>query len=110
MPSDSNLVRTTARGTMWTYAATYGGKALILVSTVILANLLTKLDFGIVGIALTVIAFLEVMQDLGIGAALIYQRDETAANTAFWLGMMIGISLFGLTFLAAPVIAAVLKE
>jgi PST family polysaccharide transporter len=95
---------------MWTYAATYGGKALILVSTVILANLLTKLDFGIVGIALTVIAFLEVMQDLGIGAALIYQSDESAANTAFWLGMLIGISLFGLTFLAAPVIATFFAE
>lgn len=106
----SNLVRTTARGTMWTYAATYGGKALILVSTIILANLLSPQDFGIVGIALTVIAFLEVMQDLGLGSALIYHRDETAAHTAFWAGLLIGITLFVLTFVFAPTISGFFNE
>ncbi|HYF63482.1 MAG TPA: oligosaccharide flippase family protein, partial [Herpetosiphonaceae bacterium] len=73
-----SLVKTTARSTMWASAATYGGKALVLISTLLLARILSdqKDVFGIVGIGLTVIAFLEVLQDLGIGSALIQTREE----------------------------------
>ena len=104
---NATLIQTTARSTLWAYAATYGGKALVLVSTLILARLMAnqKEAFGIVGIALTVIAFLEVLQDLGIGAALIYTRDEAAANTAFWLGLIIAGALFSITWLLAPVMS-----
>lgn len=107
---NAQLAQKTARNTVWSYAATYGGKALVFISTIILGNLLTKQDFGVVGIALTVIAFLEVMQDLGIGAALIYHRDETAAHSAFWQGLVIASTLFAITWLSAPAIAAFMSS
>jgi PST family polysaccharide transporter len=105
-----SLVKTTARSTIWAYAATYGGKALVLVSTLILARLMAKEAFGIVGIALTVIAFLEVLQDLGIGSALIHTREEEAADTSFWLGLLIAATLFAITWLIAPVISNFTNE
>ena len=98
----ASAVQQAARGTLWSSAATYGGKALVLVSTIILARLLDEATFGIVTIALMVIAFLEVLQDLGIGSAVIYEHDEEAAQTGFWLGLGVGLGLFGLTWLAAP--------
>lgn len=104
--SSSDLVRTTTRSTLWSYGATYGGKALMFVTQIILLLLLTETDFGVVALGLTVIAFLEVMQDLGIGSAVVYENDESVANTAFWLGLIVALSLFGLTWISAPLIAS----
>ncbi|MCA0353373.1 MAG: lipopolysaccharide biosynthesis protein [Chloroflexi bacterium] len=99
------IVQSAARNTLWSYAATYGGKILIFITTVILAYFVTKAEYGLVGMGLTVIAFLEVMQDLGIGSAVIYREGEDAANTAFWLGCGIALTLFCITWLAAPLVA-----
>ncbi len=99
----ANLATTTIRGTLWTYASYYGGKVMVFLSTIILARLLLKEDFGVAGYALTVIALLDVHADLGVGTALIYYRDDpNASDTAFWLSMGIGLGLFGLVWIAAP--------
>ena len=88
----SNLARATIRGVVWNYVSQFSGKFLVFISTIILAWLLTKSDFGIVGYALVVFNFLDILSDLGVGVALIYYRDEPkATQTAFWLGL--GISL-----------------
>ena len=100
---NAGLVKSTIHGTVWAYAATYSGKFLVFISTMILARLLTQEDFGLAGYALVVISFLEVFNDLGIGSAVIYHRDEPRVlNTAFWLNVATGIVLFGLTWLVAP--------
>jgi len=108
---NQNLVRATLHGTFWLYAATYSGKILVFISTVILARLLIQEDFGLAGYALIVISFLEVLSDLGIGSAVIYHRDDpTILNTAFWLNVATGIVLFGLTWLIAPVAAQFFQD
>src|SRR4028118_1088333 len=100
-----NLTKKTIRGLSWTYAAHYSGKLLVFISTVILARLLLKEDFGIAGYAVVVIGFLDVLNDLGIGPALIYYpNDQEALDTAFWLGLGISSVLFTLTWIAAPLI------
>lgn len=103
MEGKRSLLRTTLFGTLWTYASYYSGKVLVFISTVILARLLLKEDFGIAGYALVVIGFLEMLSDLGIGPALIYHReDPEAADTAFWLGLGVSSVLFAATWLVAP--------
>jgi O-antigen/teichoic acid export membrane protein len=103
MTETSHAGRRAVRGVMWTYLAYYSGKLMVLISTVILARLLTKDDFGVAGYALTVISFLDVAADLGIGPALIYHRDEPgAADTAFWLGMVLSVFMATITWLVAP--------
>jgi PST family polysaccharide transporter len=99
----SGLVKETILGTIWVYAANYSGKALVFISTLILARLLTKADYGLAGYALVVIGFLDVLVDLGVGAALIYYPEtENTRNTAFWLNVITSGLLFGLTYLMAP--------
>lgn len=110
-PATANLAQSTVRGTLWTYVAYYSGKLMVLVSTVILARLLSQDDFGVAGYAVTVVAFLDVLSTLGIGPALIYERDHPSAkDTAFWLGLFIGAALFAATWVMAPLIAFFFRD
>jgi len=99
----SGFSAATVKGTFWTYASYYSGKIIVFLSTIVLARLLTKEDFGVVGYALVVISLLDVLSDLGVGAALVYHRENPhAASTAFWLGIFVGVALFGISWFVAP--------
>lgn len=112
MSDHKNLTKATLRGTFWEYIAQYSGKFLVFISTAVLARLLFKEDFGIAGYALVVIGFLEVIEGLGIGPAIIYHHaDPDRMDTAFWLSLGIGFSLFCLSwFLAAPLAGAFFQD
>ena len=103
--TESSFAKITIRGTFWTYISVYSGKLLVFISTIILARLLSKSDFGVVGYALVVTSFLDALNGLGIGPALIYLKDEPeTAETAFWLSLAVGLGLFLLTWVSAPLI------
>ena len=57
--SDQSLGTRTIRGMFWAYGAYVGGRSVVLVSTAILARLLTPADFGVVALALVFMTFLE---------------------------------------------------
>lgn len=98
-----NLTKVTIQGTFWAYASTYGGQILAFVTTTILARLLIKEDFGLAGYALIVIGYLDIINGLGIGPALIYfPFDTERSDSAFWLGLGMGIFLFMLAWFIAP--------
>jgi PST family polysaccharide transporter len=81
----------------------FGGKLMVFISTIVLARLLAKDDFGLVGYAITAISFLDVVSDFGIGAALVYYPDDKVrANTAFWLNLSVRTLLFGVAWILAP--------
>jgi PST family polysaccharide transporter len=104
MNSQQNLTKATLQGTLWSYTSRYSGKFLVFISTAVLARLLLKEDFGIAGYALVIIGFMEVLEGLGIGPALIYHHDdEKRLDTAFWVGLAVGALLFTLSwFVVAP--------
>ena len=64
---DSSFAKATIRGTFWSYLSVYTGKLMVFISTVILARLLSKSDFGVVGYAFIVTSFLDALDGLGIG-------------------------------------------
>ncbi len=101
--SDKSLTKATIQGTLWAYAATYSGKLLVFISTMVLARMLSEDDFGVAGYALVAIGFLEVAKGLGISSALIYYHDDAERkDTGFWLILGFGIFLFGITWLISP--------
>ena len=98
-------------GTAWRYTSYFGGKFMVFLSTIVLARLLTKDDFGVVGYALTAIAFLDVASDLGVAEAVVYYKeDKKSYSTAFWISLGIGILLFGLSWLLAPVLVVYFRD
>lgn len=89
------VLQKTARGIFWNFI-TYGlSKGMVLVTTAILARLLSKNDFGVVALAVIAINYLSVVKDLGLGVALIQRREnvDAAANTVFTLNLIFGICL-----------------
>lgn len=99
-----SLAQRTVKGIFWAYATFFGGRLLTLVSTAILARVLVPKDFGLIGFALVLLAFIEVARGFGINEALIYITDETmeAANTAFILNIGISLLQTALVFMLAP--------
>jgi O-antigen/teichoic acid export membrane protein len=108
-PAAPTLGTRTLRGMFWAYGSYAGGRLLVLVSTVILARLLTPADFGLVALALTFMVFLDTVKDLGLGQALIVAPDdelEDRAQTVFGWSMIIGAGLTVITLLLAPLAGA----
>ena len=100
-----SLGKSTIQGAAWHYLTFFSGKLMVLAGTALLARLLSPDDFGVVGYALTAISFLDVISDLGIGPALIYYPEEKrTTSTGFWLNLLIGLVVFGLTWLLAPLV------
>lgn len=110
-PQDINISTTAIRGTAWRYVAMFTGKLMVFISTVVLARLLTKDDFGLVGYAVTVITFLEGISDLGVTAAIIYYpEDKNRVSTGFWINQITAILFFALTWFLAPSIAEYFRD
>lgn len=105
MASDVNTK--TARGVAWISGARIATKGLSFFEFLILARLLAPQYFGLVAIADLAINALQLFQELGFGAALIYRKDRVreAASTAHWLIMGSSTLLFLIAFTAAGPIA-----
>jgi lipopolysaccharide exporter len=96
------------RGMLWAYGSYVGGRALVLVSTAILARLLGPHQFGLVALALVFIAFLETLSDLGLTQALIIQDEDglddqadTVWLTSVGIGFLLAVAIGALGPLAA---------
>lgn len=108
---NTRLSRIALRGTGWHFMSFFGGRVFSFISTVILARLLLKDDFGLVGYAVTFISFLEVMSTFGVNLAVIYHKESNEnSNASFWLSMLVGIILFSVTFMAAPFVGEFNKD
>jgi O-antigen/teichoic acid export membrane protein len=106
------LGRTAARAVLWNYLSFASGKLLVLVTMAVLARLLTPQDFGIVAFATVAVTYLGVLQDLGLGGAVIQRRDDTeeAAQTVYVLNLGVGALLTVITALSAPAVAAFFRQ
>lgn len=100
------------RGTAWAVGWRWAMRAIGLVSTIILARLLTPADFGLVAMAMVVVGFVEIFGYTGMALALIRITDPAREHydTAWTLQVMTGIVLAGVMILAAPYAAIYFKD
>lgn len=97
----SNLGSKVAKGAVWMVAMRFIERAIGLVSTLILARLLVPEDFGVVAMAMSVIAFVEIAGQFGFDMALIRDQNATRAqyDSAWTISVIYGA--FGGALLAA---------
>ena len=97
-----------ASATRWMVVGRLVTQASRLLVSVILARLLTPEAFGVVAVAMTTIVALEIVKDLGTGAALIQRPavDQRMLSSVFYLNVVAGLVAAGLMAAGAPVVAA----
>src|SRR4051812_23874500 len=79
-----------ARGLTWTLVDTWGSQFVALIVFVLLARLLTQVDFGLVAFASVFVTFAGLFVDQGLGDAVVQRRTLTRRqlDTAFWASMV----------------------
>jgi O-antigen/teichoic acid export membrane protein len=99
-------------GSVWMIAMRWGMRLLGLVSTAVLARLLTPEDFGLVAMAAIAVGFIEVFSQLGVELALIRHPNPQRRHydTAWTFNILIGLVLGAIMVLIAPLAAAYFDE
>lgn len=100
------------KGVGWSAVQQFSTQGIQFIVTVFLARLLTPSEFGIVAVSMIALNILQVINETGFGAALMQKldRDETDFSSVFFLNIGLGLFLYGILFLSAPLLAIAFKE
>ena len=103
----SELKAKTARTLKWNTIDRVATQVLYGLSGIVLANLLSKEDFGLVGVLAVFQAFAILFVDSGFGAALLQKKDpdEDDYSTVFWFNLAVSVGVYALLCAGAPLIA-----
>jgi len=109
---DQGLKDRAVRGIMWTGVSQITTQLFQFVFIVILARILLPKDFGTVGMALIFTGLISMTNELGLAAAIIQKKDikENHLSTAFWTGVVVGFLSWGISIIAAPLIASFFRR
>lgn len=105
MDVSKNLI---VKGLFWNGVQLLVNQSFSFLIRLVLAKLLFPEQFGVVGMSAVIIGFIQVINDIGIGATLIQRKDEDLRpghfHTAFWTGVVWSIILYLLVcLLVGPV-------
>lgn len=105
---DTKIMRSSA----WAVLGYGGANALALLTTLVLARLLLPNDFGVVALALALLAVAQIAQESGLGAALIVYRGDLrrAAASVSIFSPLVALGLYVVFFAAAPIAADFFDE
>jgi PST family polysaccharide transporter len=103
-----SLSRAAAAGAVYTGGA-QGIRALsMIVTTIVVARILSPGDFGVLAMSAPVIAFVQLFQDLGLSAASIQMKELRAeqSSSLFWINVAASLALAAVLILLSPTVAA----
>ena len=100
------------KGVKWTALSTFISAFTQVAKIAILARFLSSEDFGLMALAAVVVGFTQIFADGGVSNAIIYKQDITdkQLSSLYWFNVLVGICLFGIILLAAPVFSSFYKE
>lgn len=106
------LKQRVASGSKWAFLGELAAKLLTPAIFILLARLLTPVDFGIAAAAVMVMTFSQLLWEAGLGKAVIQREDNWAgaANVAFWSNVSLALAVYILVFLSAESLADMLGE
>ncbi len=111
-PATDTINRHMIRGSSWMIGMRWTIRGVGLISTAILARLLSIEDFGIVAMAMLLIGLMEIFADLGVHNAIIREQQASRAlyDTGFTIEMTAGLVLGAAIFLMAPLVGIYFDE
>ena len=95
------------KGLVWNSVEKFGGKAVSLGVSIVLARLLSPEDFGVIATLLVFSQLATVIQESGFRQALIResQLSSLQCNSVFYINIGIGVVLYGILYFCAPYIS-----
>ena len=107
-----SLQEQAATNVKWASVSRIGGQGLQFATTVILARLLLPSDFGLIGMAMVVIGFVEVFRDLGTSAAIVQRQElnDSILSSIFWCNVGFALLCALVVCLLSPLVAMFYKE
>lgn len=103
-----SLAKKAISGIKWVSIARLSKQLFQFITILILAKLLSPVDFGLMGMAMVVIGFLNIFNDLGVSAAIIHMQDidDRLLSSVFWLNIAFGTLVMAVLAFLAPLIAS----
>ena len=107
-----SLKNKTVKGTIWSTLERFSVQGIQFIVMIIMARILTPEDYGLVGMLAVFIAVSQSLIDSGFSQALIRKQDrsEVDNSTVFYFNIGVGIILYLLLFICAPLIASFYSE
>lgn len=95
----------------WDYFNRFGNTVFALITTSILARILTPQDYGLVGIAMAVNAIAGIFLNLGFVSAIIQAKEITqkSLSTVFFFNLIIAFGIYLSIFLSSNIISGYYK-
>jgi len=99
----SSLKQKTVSGVVWTGFAKISMQLVLTLVMFILGNLLDKKDFGIIALAGIITVAIGMVNDKGLGTAVVQKKKLNIASLSslFWAGILFGLFLYALTVAAS---------
>ena len=107
-----NLKGAVARTLKWNVIDKVASQLLYAVTGVVLANILSDEEFGLVGAILVFQAFAQLFVDSGFASALLQRKSPTRLDysTVLWFNLSVAAGLYVILFFAAPLIASIFQN
>lgn len=107
-----SLTDKTLSGFVWAFGERFGVQAIQMAIFIVLARILTPEAFGLMGMLAVFIAVSQSLTDSGFGQALIQKKDadEVDFSSVFYINLVVSISIYGLLYVSAPLIASFYGE
>jgi len=110
-PQPVGLGTHSARGLVYLFAGSTASKFVNFGAQVALTYLLSRADFGVVSLAYTITALIQVIEQTGVQDVLLRQkRFQLWAVPSFWLALAFGIGSSLLIAILAPAMAAIYRD
>jgi len=96
----------------WSAVAKYGAQAVDFVTSIIVARLVMPEAYGLMSMALVVVGFVNVLQGLGFGPAIIRRKrlSQSLLSTLFCANLAFSVVLAVAVTLAAPLMSSIYGE
>ena len=109
---EASLKLKTARTLKWNTVDKLASQVLYGVVGVVLANVLSQEDFGLVGALLVFQAFAIIFADSGFGAALLRDKNPTEEDysTVFWFNLSVSVAIYLVLLACGPLIARIFQD
>lgn len=101
-----------ARTLKWNVIDKFGSQLLYLVTGIVLANVLSKADFGLAGAVMVFQSFATLIVDSGFSYALVQKKEptDTDYSTVLWFNILAAVVIYVIMYMAAPLVAWCFKN